>query len=808
MDLRALCLAFLLMPSAQAADMPVETPVAGSSGSGPSLDPHLDPERSQRGYVGVAVCAECHQAEFDLWKGSDHDLAMTEATPDTVLGNFDDAQIEAHGVTSRFFRRDDAFFVRTDAPDGELRDYPIRYTFGWSPLQQYLIEFPGGRLQALGLAWDTRPPEQGGQRWFHLYPDSDPNAPMDHGNPLHWTAADQTWNYQCADCHSTDLHKRYDAEQQVYDTRYAEIDVACEACHGPGARHVEWAKAQPAGENAAPTDAAGRGLLVDLKDRDGGVWQINPETGKPERSVTRLPQDGPHVQTETCARCHSRRGRIQDELTSGAPLHQGFRLALLDPGLYFPDGQIKDEVFVHGSFIQSRMYHKGVVCSDCHEPHSLDLRAEGNAVCARCHTSARYDSPEHHHHQAGSTGAACVACHMPQRYYMVVDERADHSLRVPRPDLSLTLGTPNACNACHRDKDAAWAATAVETWYPDPAYRGPHFGEALHAADANAPDATERLLALATDPTQPAIARASALDRLRDHADPTAFMTVQRLLADPQAQVRAQAVRFLDLADLQTRVELAWPLLSDPALTVRLEVARVLAPVMTQGIGGELADRLSAALEEYAIAEMVNADRPEAHLNLGLLAFEAGEPRVAEQAYRTALSLDRRFTPARVNLADLYRTLGRDSEAVAELTAGLAAEPVTASERADLHHALGLAQVRSQRLDAAVQELARAAELSPQNSRYAYVYAVALEGAGRTPEAIAVLEAAQGQAPSDRDILTALIQYNVKLDRADAAERWLEALRVQAPDDPALKQLEEQIDARRDAGTTRMPPDG
>jgi Tfp pilus assembly protein PilF len=229
---------------------------------------------------------------------------------------------------------------------------------------------------------------------------------------------------------------------------------------------------------------------------------------------------------------------------------------------------------------------------------------------------------------------------------------------------------------------------------------------------------------------------------------------------------------------------------------------------MTQGIGGELADRLSAALEEYAIAEMVNADRPEAHLNLGLLAFEAGEPRVAEQAYRTALSLDRRFTPARVNLADLYRKLGRDSEAVAELTAGLAAEPVTASERADLHHALGLAQVRSQRLDAAVQELARAAELSPQNSRYAYVYAVALEGAGRTPEAIAVLEAAQGQTPSDRDILTALIQYNVKLDRADAAERWLEALRVQAPDDPALKQLEEQIDARRDAGTTRMPPDG
>lgn len=788
MDLRALCLALLLMSSAQAADVPVEA-APRSTGS----DPHLDPERSQRGYVGAAVCAECHQAEFDRWKGSDHDLAMTLATPDTVLGNFDDAQIEAHGVKSRFFRRDGGYVVQTDGPDGELRDYPIRYTFGWSPLQQYLIEFPGGRLQALGLAWDTRSPEQGGQRWFHLYPDPDPNAPMDHRNPLHWTAADQTWNYQCADCHSTDLQKRYDAEQKVYDTRYAEINVACEACHGPGARHVEWARAQPAdaenAETAAATDAAGRGLLVDLKDHDGGVWQINPETGKPERSVTRSPQGGPHVQTETCARCHSRRGRIQDAPTPGEPLHQGFRLALLDPALYFPDGQIKDEVFVYGSFIQSRMYHQGVVCSDCHEPHSLQLHAEGNAVCARCHTATRYDSTEHHHHQAGSPGAACVSCHMPQRYYMVVDERADHSLRVPRPDLSLKLGTPNACNGCHEDKDAAWAATAVETWYPDPAYRGAHFGEALHAADTNTPDAPARLLALAADPTQPAIARASALDRLHDRADPAALMTVQRLLGDPQVQVRSQAVRFLDLADLQTRVELAWPLLSDPALTVRLEAARVLAPVMTQGIGGELADRLSAALEEYAIAEMVNADRPEAHLNLGLLAFEAGESRVAEQAYRTALSLDRRFTPARVNLADLYRALGRESEAVAELRAGLATDP----ERADLHFALGLAHVRAQQRDAAIESLARASALSPQDSHYAYVYGVALDGTGRTTEALSVLEAGHEQDPANRDILVALIQYNAKLADEPAARRWLDVLRAAAPGDPVLLQIEEQM---------------
>jgi tetratricopeptide (TPR) repeat protein len=803
MHLRALCLAILLIPLAQAADTTVE-----SANAGPALsDPRLDPERAARGYVGAVVCGECHRTELDLWQGSHHDLAMKEATAETVLGNFDAAEIEAHGIRSRFFRRDGAFFVTTDGPDGELHDYPIRYTFGWYPLQQYLIELPGGRLQALGLAWDSRSPEAGGQRWFHLYPDPDSTGTMDHRNPLHWTAADQTWNYQCADCHSIDLQKRYDAEQQVYDTRYAEINVACEACHGPGARHAEWAKADAAGQSSGTppaTDAAGRGLLVDLKDRDGGVWEIDPETGKPARSVTRSPRGGPHVQIETCARCHSRRGRIKDELDPGAPLYQGFRLALLDPDLYFPDGQIKDEVFVFGSFIQSRMYHEGVVCGDCHEPHSLELHAEGNAVCARCHMPARYDTPEHHRHEVGSAGAVCVACHMPQRYYMVVDERADHSLRVPRPDLSLRLGTPNACNDCHQDKDTAWAATAVETWYPDSAYRGPHFGEALHAAALDASDATERLLALAADPAQPEIARATALSRLHERADPAAMMTVRRLLADPRPLVRAQAVRFLDLSDLQTRVELAWPLLSDPALPVRLEAARVLAPAMRQGIGGNLAAQLNTALEEYATSEMVNADRPEAHLNLGLLALEAGEARMAEDAYRNALRLDGEFTPARVNLADLYRALGREADAERELEVGLASEP----ESADLHFALGLAKVRGKRLEAAVGDLARAAELSPENARYAYVYGVALDGVGRTPDALAVLEAAQGRAPADRDILVALVQYSAKLEQPDAARRWLDRLRTAVPGDPVLMQLEAQVEALGNPADARAPVGG
>lgn len=756
----------------------------------PAADPLLDPNRSERGYVGAAICGGCHEKELGLWAGSHHDLAMKEAGAETVLGDFQDAELTAHGVTSRFFRRDGRFLVRTDGPDGALRDYPIRYTFGWYPLQQYLIELPGGRLQSLGLAWDSRPREQGGQRWFHLYP----HESMSHAHPLHWTGPDQTWNYQCADCHSTDLQKRYDPERNVYDTRYAEINVACEACHGPGARHVRWAEAAADGGVAGPagadaTDAASRGLLVDLKDRDGGTWRIDPDTGKPERSVPRAPQGSAQVQTQTCGRCHSRRGRIWEELTPGEPLHQGFRLALLDPGLYFPDGQIEDEVYVLGSFLQSRMYHQGVVCGDCHEPHSLDLHAEGNAVCARCHVAGRYDAPGHHHHAPGTAGAACVSCHMPQRDYMVVDERADHSMRVPRPDLTLTLGTPNACDGCHQDRGAAWASAAVAAWYPDSPYRGPHFGEALHAAERNAPDVAARLLALAGDPGQPAIVRASALGRLHDRPSPEALMTAQRLLADSDADIRAQALGVLEPADLRTRVELAWPLLSDPARTVRLEAARVLAPVMRQGIGAGLRSQLSDALEDYVAAQMVNADRPESHLNLGLVAAAAGEPKVAEQAYRTALRLDPRFTPARANLADLYREQGRERDAEAELRAGLAAEP----DDPALRHALGLALVRAQRLDRAIEELSRASELAPENTRYQYVYAVALDAAGRTAQALPLLEAARERDPANRDLLVALVQYNAKLGRRDAAIGWLDRLEAGVPGDPEVQRLRTQV---------------
>ncbi|MDH3638048.1 MAG: multiheme c-type cytochrome, partial [Gammaproteobacteria bacterium] len=463
-------------------------------------------------YVGRSQCVNCHEEQVSQWQGSHHDLAMQPATPETVLGNFDNATYSHFGVISKFYRRDGQFYVRTDGPDGTLIEYKVKYTFGISPLQQYLVEFPNGKLQGLHIAWDSRPETQGGQHWFHLYPDEN----ITHDDPLHWTGPSQNWNFMCADCHSTGLVKNYDLDTRSYQTTWSEIDVSCEACHGPGTQHVQWAQRED-------RDSIDNGLKVMLNER--AEWSINQQTGLAKR----VSKPSPMLQVETCGRCHARRSPLDKDYQHGRSLLHTHRIQTLQEDLYFPDGQIKDEVYVYGSFIQSKMYTKGVVCSDCHEPHSLQLRAEGNAVCASCHLQSTFDTEQHHFHKAGTDGAQCVNCHMPSRTYMVIDERRDHSFRIPRPDLSDQLGTPDVCTSCHQGRTPDWAASVIKTQWGGQAAERPHFGVAIHAGQNGALDAENQLMALAQNPNQPSIARASAVQLLQNYISPLSLPTIQAL---------------------------------------------------------------------------------------------------------------------------------------------------------------------------------------------------------------------------------------------------------------------------------------
>jgi tetratricopeptide (TPR) repeat protein len=722
-------------------------------------------------FVGSERCASCHAAESGQWRGSQHAVAMQHATVATVLGDFDDAAFSYGDVTTNFSRRGDRFWIRTDGPDGKPADFEVKYTFGVAPLQQYLVELPGGRLQAVSVAWDSRPREAGGQRWFHLYPD----GRIDYRDELHWTRRAQNWNFMCADCHSTDVRKGYDAAADAFATRYSEVSVGCEACHGPGSAHVAWADEK--GEDPA------KGLTVALDERRGVAWRPDPATGKPRRSVAR----GSAREIDVCAQCHARRAQIAEDYRAGRPFMDHYLPSLLTPELYHPDGQQRDEVFIWGSWLQSRMHQAGVTCSDCHDPHTQKLRAPGNAVCAQCHAPSTYDVESHHRHPAGSTGAQCAECHMPRTTYMVVDPRRDHSMRVPRPDESVALGVPNACNACHADRDAKWAAAAVRGWLGRDARGSQSFAAAFHGAESGAPRALDELAAIAFDAAQPPIVRASALDRLAREGRPDAAQA-RRAAGDPDPLLRLAALRVGDTLPPSARVEALSSLLGDERRAVRIEAARVLA-----GAQGSLPPDLQAAwqraADEYVATLRYNADRPESNVALGSFLGSLGRLDEALQAFDRARGLDPDFVPAYVNAADALRAQGRDDASAAVLEQGLARAPDSAA----LHHSLGLARVRLGQSEAAMTALRRAMELEPDSVRYTYVYAVALHSTGRLEDARRLLERSLQRWPADRDLLFALASFQLEAGLTEAARQSVRRLLAAHPADRDANALAAQL---------------
>jgi Flp pilus assembly protein TadD len=731
---------------------------------------------SRADYVGAAACRRCHESEFKAWSGSHHQLAMQEASASAVLGDFDNAKFRHQGVESTLSKRDGRFMVRTDGPDGKLADYEIKYAFGVWPLQQYLIGFPGGRYQTLGIAWDSRAKGEGGQRWFHIYP----NERMDYRDQLHWTGLYQNWNLQCAACHSTNLKKGYDPARRTYNTTFSEINVACEACHGPASRHLEWAKQARA---PYPSDRD-KGLVV-LRTNWKDAWKF------PAKDAEHAERDKPAdpAAMNTCAACHARRSTLAEGGTPGAPLDDTHRLALLTAPNYYADGQQREEVYVWSSFLQTEMYQKGVTCMDCHDVHTLKLRAEGNTLCTRCHSAVLVDTEKHHFHKAGSKGAQCVECHMPAQDYMVIDARRDHGIRVPRPDLSPSLGSPNACTQCHTGRKPEWAAAAMDKWYGKTWRTRPQYGTTLHAGVTQGAKALPPLLALANDPAAPSIVRATAATLAQPYVNPGSLPALRNLLAHSDPTLRIAVLGLLEPFDPAVRVQAAAPLLASPVRGVRIEAARILADVGDDQLPPDQRSNRDKAMNEYVESLRQDFDWPTANVSYGNLRMRQGRPGEAIAAYERALSLDARLASAYVNLADAYREQNREGDVERVVRRGLALLP----RAADLHHALGLLLVRKGDKPAAVAELALAAKLAPDSARYSYVYAVALHSTGRRGEALAVLRAADARHPYNLDILGTLISMNREAGNARAALPYARKLAEVLPGDPNVRRLVDEL---------------
>lgn len=736
------------------------------------------PAGAKATYVGRDSCITCHQQQYHQWQGSHHDLAMDHATDETVLGDFDDATIEHFGITSKMFRQDGKFMIHTEGPDGAMSDFEVKYVFGVDPLQQYLVEFDRpddmpdheiARLQVLRISWDTKQ-----KRWFYL-PPPDVDEKLDPSDDLHWTGIASRWNNMCADCHSTNLQKNYDVETGIYHTTFSEIDVSCETCHGPGSLHVQLAQS--------------RSLF----------WDRNLGYGLPKLKGPQQQQ----AEIQTCAPCHSRRRVVCPDFRPGEDYYDYFSNGLLREETYYADGQILDEVYVYGSFIQSKMYHKGIRCTDCHDPHSVTLKHQGNQVCTSCHEhpAGKYDGPAHHQHQPDSTAAACVECHMPETTYMEIDPRRDHSLRVPRPDLSVELGTPNACTRCHiqmrldevpqredlplyQDWLAAAAAgdqqaqqtlarvdklmaAATEKWYPESRkQRGQHFAHALAMA-RNGDLAAERPLAETADNKRlPAIVRATALMELARFGTRFGLEVSLSALNDPDPQVRAAAIANLQGMPPRELIKALTPLLHDPVRLVRTEAARVLAAAPGAEMRGSQRHALEAALAEFKQGQMVSNDRAASHMTMAILYENLGDDDAAIAAYETAIRVEPTVTGPRTNLAALYDRLAEAQERAAR-NAVMQRDKETAMKIAE--KAFGYHQKAAALRNQELQWLARDARLLPDSAPIQYRYGMSLYLHGRYEEAGNALRAAVRLEPNQPEFLLGLALFYKEMKEFEKA---------------------------------------
>lgn len=687
-------------------------------------------------YIGAQQCKSCHEEAYKAWLGSHHDLAMQEASEETVLGDFNDASFTSNGVTSRFFKKDGRFFVNTEGGDGAYRDFEVLYTFGVTPLQQYLVAFPGGRLQCLLTAWDSRD-----TKWFSLMP-AERLAPDDW---LHWSKGSMTWNTMCADCHSTYLEKNFDEPTNTYNTRWEIIDVSCEACHGPGRQHMVYANSS-AYERGEKVDGSYMYLTAGLTNKE---------------------------QVEQCARCHSRRGQISEVFDHSGVLMDHYVPSTLSPGLYHPDGQILDEVYVYGSFLQSKMYRNQVRCTDCHNAHSLELKAVGNELCGKCHEKEKYDTPAHHFHTQGTEGASCINCHMPGKYYMGNDFRRDHSFRVPRPDLSVQYGTPNSCTGCHSDKSPEWAAEAVRRWYgPE---RAPHFSDILTAARSGAASAIPGLVEMVGDTSQPEIVQATAVEIMGNVPTPETNRKVIEALQNDNPLIRYSAVNAMGRFSVEDRLRHLAPLLRDSVRAVRTQAAYQLADINESLFPGEEKTAFQQAKQEFEGVLNVQADFPSGQLMRGQYYHKMGNLEQAARAYREAIRQDPYLPQPYANLANLYYAQGNAQEAQRQFEQVIRLD----SNAIEAHYSLGLLLAELQNLAAAEPHLGKAAQLSG-NPRYFYNWGLSLqnlkrpaaaekafrEGLGIEPDseallyALAVLYIQQEEKGKARPIVNRLLQIN------------------------------------------------
>lgn len=719
--------------------------LAGWVSCTPPSEPPSQAVDRQPQFAGSQACESCHQKEYSDWLGSDHYRAMQHAADSTVLGNFNNTTYTADGVTSRFFRKDGKFFINTQGDDGRNHDYEVRYTFGYFPLQQYLIEFPGGRLQATRVSWDSRE-----NKWFHQYPGEE----IHHGDWLHWTGNAQNWNTMCASCHSTDLQKNYQFSSDTYSTTWKDINVGCESCHGAGSNHIEFANSE---EYKHGSNIENSGLY----------YGVNTN---------------PQLQLNTCAPCHARKSDIAQKFMQTNEILDDLIPQIISHEYYYADGQIREEDYEYGSFTQSKMFANKVRCSNCHNPHSGKLIAEGNALCMSCH-EPKYNTKDHHFHTVNTEGAQCVSCHMPTKTYMGNDVRRDHSFRIPRPDQSIVWDTPNTCTSCHKGKSNTWAASTIKKWYgPTRPY---HFSDDLLPGSALTDKSESHLLKLLSDTLQPEIARATAVHYLGSIQSRGSVNGLLSALQDDKPLVRYHALRGLQNFSPEYWLQQAAGTLQDAVRAVRIAAADLYHQLPVESIPPQARIAYQAANAENRKYLTYQTDFAVGNVMLADYELQENDHLNAIVHYIRALEKDSLINYARLNLSAAYNSLGKNDEALVTLIDAAKIDP----ENPRIFYNLGLLYYELNDIPAALNGFQKATDLGFTESGLFYNYGVLLQQQGKMAEAEKILLKGFALEPRATNINYALAFYYVNKKEVQRARKHALILKDIDPTNPTYQNL-------------------
>jgi tetratricopeptide (TPR) repeat protein len=663
----------------------------------------------QATFVGNNTCLECHEAEYNDWMNSDHERAMDTVSVKSVTGNFNNTTFTAeNGYTSKFYMRDGRYFVFTKGEDGVEKEMEITYVFGIRPLQQYLIETDKGRLQCLPIAWDLQQND-----WFSLVDSLYHGQKIESDNWLYWTNNGQNWNGMCAECHTTNYHKGYNMETKEFHTTYSDINVGCETCHGPASIHNKWA-------------------AIDEKER-------------PEIENTGFHQKTHGLNSQElinqCGYCHARRTSFGDNDHANDHYMQNWVPQLLHDRYYYTDGQILDEDYVTGSFIQSKMFRHGIKCTDCHDPHTNKTKLKGNQLCHQCHIPNDYEEKHHFHKKTGGIGnptvngyydneqgdgTQCVDCHMSGANFMGVDFRRDHSFRVPRPDLSIRNGTPNACNQCHKDKSNEWSVETIEKWY---GHKLEHENTVMFNAFADARKGDYEIVPILINEVLKQdsineIYRATAVAYLGRFSTVDAMKAIETSLTNTNPLIRHTAVINYENPDKSAFIKKLSPLLSDSIKAVRIAVLQKISIYPTLKFDPRYDREYQKALDEYRSAMEHTSDFPSSMYNLANLSIKEGDDSTAINMLKESLRIDNMFYPSSVTLSILLSRNGNPAEAKKVLEDAVGKSP----DLFEGYYYLGLISAEEKNNKKAVEYLTKALDIQPYNDRVAYNLGLLYQG--------------------------------------------------------------------------------